>query len=129
MQPKGTPPTARAYHSFNAIGHKCYVVGGRTSGDNLLVGDQLLCVYEVATNQWVSPGAVSGSLNPRSSHKGVVVGGNQLVICGGAGTRKLRMDDTYVLKQCSKGQLSWRRLAVTPFQTGTVSNLLIMGNH
>ena len=100
------------------MGDKCYVVGGRTSQETLLGDDQLLCVYDVATNEWVSAGPVSGSLPARSSHRGVVVRGSHLLICGGAGKSKLRMDDTHVLKHGSNGQLSWRRLSVAPFQPG-----------
>ena len=100
------------------MGNNCYVVGGRTSQETLLVGEDFLCVYDVIANRWELPGAVTGSLVPRSSHKGIVTGGNQLIICGGAGKAKLRMDDTYVLKLGSKGQLSWRRVQVAPFTTG-----------
>lgn len=118
VQPQGTPPTARAYHTFNTMGDKCFVVGGRTTQSTLLARDQVLCMYDVTNKQWVSPGSVSGSFPARSSHRGIVVGGNQLVICGGAGQGKLRMNDSSVLKQGSNGHLSWRRLSVSPFQPG-----------
>ena len=118
VQPLGTLPTARAYHTFNTMGNKCFVVGGRTTQNTLLMRDELLCMYDVATNQWMSPGAVAGTFSARSSHRGIVIGGNQLVICGGTGQGKVRMNDTSVLKQASNGQLSWRRLSVSPFQPG-----------
>jgi len=118
VQPHGTLPTARAYHTFNTMGNNCFVVGGRTTQNTLLAGDHLVCMYDVATNQWMSPGPVSGTFPARSSHRGIVIGGNQLVICGGTGQGKLRMNDTSVLKQASNGQLSWRRLSVSPFQPG-----------
>ena len=118
VQPLGTLPTARAYHTFNTMGNKCFVVGGRTTQNTLLTRDELLCMYDVATNQWMSPGAVAGTFSARSSHRGIVIGGNQLVICGGTGQGKVRMNDTSVLKQASNGQLSWRRPSVSPFQPG-----------
>jgi len=105
VQPHGPLPTARAYHTFNTMGNKCFVVGGRTTQNTLLTRDELLCMYDVATNQWVSPGPVSGTFPARSSHRGIVIGGNQLVICGGTGQGKVRMNDTSVLKQASNGQI------------------------
>ncbi|KAL0017887.1 hypothetical protein WJX77_010733 [Trebouxia sp. C0004] len=128
VQPHGTLPTARAYHTFNTMGNKCFVVGGRTTQNTLLAGDQLLCMYDVATNQWMPPGSVSGSFPIRSSHRGIVIGGNQLVICGGAGQGKLRMNDTSVLKQGSHGHLSWRRLSVSPFQPGRTAQGMTVCN-
>ncbi|DBA77268.1 TPA: hypothetical protein ACH3X2_008463 [Trebouxia sp. C0005] len=128
VQPHGSLPTARAYHTFNTMGNKCFVVGGRTTQNTLLAGDQLLCMYDAATNQWMSPGPVSGSFPARSSHRGVVIGGNQLVICGGTGQGKLRMNDTSVLKQASKGHLSWRCLSVSPFQPGRTAQGMTVCN-
>ncbi|DBA99644.1 TPA: hypothetical protein ACH3X3_012208 [Trebouxia sp. C0006] len=128
VQPHGPLPTARAYHTFNTMGNKCFVVGGRTTQNTLLARDELLCMYDVATNQWVSPGPVSGTFPARSSHRGIVIGGNQLVICGGTGQGKVRMNDTSVLKQASNGQLSWRRPSVSPFQPGRTAQGMTVCN-
>ena len=118
LHPSGEAPTPRAYHTFNAMGNKCYVVGGRTTEDSLIKGSQMLRVYDVVANDWTCPDAASGSLSCRSSHKAVVVGRNRLILCGGSGKSKLRMDDTHLLRLDSEGRLSWRALSVSPFSTG-----------
>jgi hypothetical protein len=47
LTPAGVPPTARAYHSWAAVGHVCYVFGGR-NGRGILREDDptILCAYD-----------------------------------------------------------------------------------
>ena len=102
------------------LGNRCYVIGGRTSNETLIVGDEIVRVYDVATNQWTADVA-SGSFTARSNHKAVEVSRDQLVITGGTGKLKSKMADTQILKVASNGQMSWQRNALTPFETGRLS--------
>ena len=112
------PPQVRAYHSFNAVGNRCYALGGRTGQESLLVGGQILCIYDAAVNEWTSGYPVPSSFLTRSNHRAAVVAGNHIVICGGTGTRKSKMDDTHILRVAGNGQLTWRQLPPAAFHTG-----------
>lgn len=118
-QPRGIPPTVRGYHSCNALAQRCIVIGGRTTSQRLLVGDQFLHEYDAAAKQWLAPVLLPNTPIARSGHSSVVVSSNQLLICGGAGIGKhnKRMDDTQVLRLGAKG-LSWSRLSIPPLPTG-----------
>ena len=116
-QPNGNPPTVRGYHSFDTLAQKCYVIGGRTGSDLLLSGDQFLCVYDAASNQWLPPVHLSNMPTPRSSHRSLVVSSNQLLICGGTAKRKKRLDDTQVLRLGSRG-VSWSQLCIPALPSG-----------
>lgn len=122
-QPRGIPPTVRGYHSFDALAQRCFVIGGRTTSETLLVGDQFLHEYDAAAKQWLAPKLLPHTPVSRSNHSSVVVSSNQLLICGGAGGggRRKRMDDTQVLRLGSRG-LSWSRLPIPPLPTGLPSS-------
>lgn len=78
----------------------------------------MVAVYDAKANEWLPTPAISGSaLPPRSSHAGVVVDGNKIVIFGGAGKEQQRYADTHVLHVSSR-QLSWRRILAPPFPSG-----------
>lgn len=119
-QATGEPPTVRAYHSFDALAQKCYVIGGRSRGNLLVDKDQFVCVYDAATKQWLPSTHLPNPPISRSSHGSLAVSRNQLLICGGTATHKQRLDDTHVLKIGSKG-MSWSRLCIPPLPTGLKS--------
>ena len=78
----------------------------------------MIAVYDAKTNEWLTTPTISGSaLPPRSSHAGVVVDGDKIVIFGGAGKEQQRYADTHVLRVSSQ-QLSWRRILAPPFPSG-----------
>lgn len=118
-QPRGIPPTVRGYHSFDTLAERCFVIGGRTTQEALLVGNQFVCEYDAAAKQWLPPALLPNAPIPRSSHRSAVVSSNQILICGGSGRGKhrKRMDDTQVLRVGSKG-LSWSRLPIPPLAKG-----------
>lgn len=57
----GAAPEARAYHTFSAHGACCYALAGRTHGNRLCKGKQMLHVYDCASSRWITPGAVVGA--------------------------------------------------------------------
>ncbi|KAL3154078.1 hypothetical protein ABBQ32_013617 [Trebouxia sp. C0010 RCD-2024] len=128
-QPRGIPPTVRGYHSFDALAQRCFVIGGRTTSETLLVGDQFLHEYDAAAKQWLAPKLLPHTPVSRSNHSSVVVSSNQLLICGGAGGggRRKRMDDTQVLRLGSRG-LSWSRLPIPPLPTGRSAQAVVKCN-
>ena len=117
IEPQGVPPTIRAYHSFSILGNRCYVIGGRTSNETLIVGDEIVRVYDVATHQWTADIA-SGSFSTRSNHKAVEVSRDQLVITGGTGKLKSKMADTQIQKVPQNLKMIFKINALTPFETG-----------
>lgn len=116
-QATGQPPTVRGYHSFDALAHKCCVVGGRRGGDLLMDKEQFVRVYDAAAKQWLPPVHLPNLPTPRTSHGSLVVSRNQLLICGGTASFKQRLDDTHVLKAESK-RMSWSRVRIPPLPTG-----------
>lgn len=124
LDPAGDLPTVRGYHSFHTMGHRCYVVGGRTTSEALLMGDDFVSVYDAAANEWVKP-VLPGSPTPtpRSSHRGIALGSNQILICGGTGRHKKRLTDTQVLRLGSNGSLSWSRSCIPPLASGKPNKL------
>lgn len=116
-QAAGQPPTVRGYHSFDALAHKCCVVGGRRGGELLMDKEQFVCVYDAAAKQWLPPVHLPNLPTPRTSHGSLVVSRNQLLICGGTASYKQRLDNTHVLKIESK-RMSWSRVRIPPLPTG-----------
>ena len=79
----------------------------------------MLAVYDAKSNEWLPTPAISGSgLAPRSSHAGVVIDEDKIVIFGGAGKEQSRLADTHVMHVGTR-QLSFRRILAPPFPTGT----------
>lgn len=123
LKPRGVTPLPRGYHTFHTVGHRCYSIAGRHAGSKLLTDKDMLAVYDAKTNAWIPTPTISGTaLPPRSSHTGVVVDGDKIVIFGGAGKEQQRYADTHVL-HVSSCQMSWRRILAPPFPTG-LSNVL-----
>lgn len=118
VKSSGDAPTVRGYHSFHIMGKRCYVIGGRTASETLLTDDDFLCIYDAVANAWVKQAALPNTPAPRSSHRGVALGSNQLVICGGAGKTKKRLEGTHVLRLSSKGTLAWSCLNIPPLPIG-----------
>ena len=58
MPTAGTPPEARAYHRFASVQGTthCYVICGRSHGNRLCKGKQLIQIYDCSTNRWITPG-------------------------------------------------------------------------
>ena len=100
------------------MGDSCYAVGGRTTKDVLLTGEHFVCIYDAAANQWMKPAKLRNSPTPRTSHTSVVVGSNQLVICGGVAKHKHRLNDSQVLSTRADGCLAWSQPALSPFTSG-----------
>ena len=124
LDPAGNLPTVRGYHSFHTMGQRCYVVGGRTTSELLLMGDQFVGVYDAATNQWVESVLGSNpSPTPRSSHRGIALSSNQILICGGTGRHKKRLRDTQVLRLGSNGVLTWSHTCVPSLGSGKPNKL------
>ena len=70
----GQSPNARGYHTWNTLGSRCYLIGGRVEL-GCIKGRQKVAVLDLDTNTWTLPfdGGGGGDLGPvaRSSHRAV----------------------------------------------------------
>lgn len=101
----------RTYHSLSSVGRFIIVVGGRTFDptDRLLTGDDVVAVLDVQQAQWITPTVAGTPPQPRSSHR-AVVHGNTVLIFGGAGRTRTRLDDLVglrVVEQARGLELTW----------------------
>jgi hypothetical protein len=65
----GRPPAPRAYHSADALGARCYVVGGRC-GRGLVDGQELVACFDAGRRAWLPlPRPEGAPMTPRSSHR------------------------------------------------------------
>ncbi|KAI7841997.1 hypothetical protein COHA_004340 [Chlorella ohadii] len=104
----GTPPEARAYHRFVSVpgSAHCYVLCGRSHGNRLCKGKQMIQIYDCTTDRWFTPGVVSGDLSPRSSLAAAAIDGG-VVVFGGATDRGERSDELALLS-VAHNKLQWR---------------------
>lgn len=109
--PRGDPPDARAYHSFTAVGRRCYALFGRCATNKVIPARSAVAVYDPTGNRWVVPARVGGAPPAlRSSHRASAVPGGVLVFGGaGAAGTKPRMGDAHVLLEQAPGAggLAW----------------------
>jgi hypothetical protein len=56
LRPAGAAPDPRAYHAFARLGACCCCIAGRTHGNKLVKGRQLVVVWDAAANRWLTPG-------------------------------------------------------------------------
>ena len=56
LRPAGAAPEPRAYHAFARLGACCCCVAGRSHGNKLVKGKQLVVVWDAAANRWLTPG-------------------------------------------------------------------------
>lgn len=56
LEVSGTVPKGRGYHTWTAVGQRCYAVGGRTTSNRLCQDSELLAVLDVPGRKWVPPG-------------------------------------------------------------------------
>ncbi|MBN3278020.1 RABEK protein, partial [Polyodon spathula] len=88
---RGTPPSARTYHTCTAsIGDKLYVFGGGDTGAQP-VDDAKLHVFDAATLTWSQPDTQGKAPSPRHGHVIVAVG-LKLYIHGGLAGDKFYSD-------------------------------------
>eukprot|EP00887_Chlorella_sp_A99_P001699 scaffold8.g1699.t1 len=111
-------PEPRAYHSFTAMGERCYMLGGRHKDVRLLEGRQMVAVFDAATSRWSLPVVTGLEMEPRSSHRAVALPHGVLVF-GGAGDKKRRFADLRCLVvPPGGGGLSWQLLGEPPAEGG-----------
>ena len=60
----GALPEARAYHRFVSVPGSChcYVICGRSHGNRLCKGKQMIQIYDCNSNRWITPGGVGAWL-------------------------------------------------------------------
>lgn len=56
----GPVPKMRGYHTFTALGQRCYAVGGRTTHNYLVEGSEVVAVFDVPSRRWL-PSGVGGA--------------------------------------------------------------------
>ncbi|XP_041090224.1 rab9 effector protein with kelch motifs-like isoform X2 [Polyodon spathula] len=104
---RGTPPSARTYHTCTAsIGDKLYVFGGGDTGAQP-VDDAKLHVFDAATLTWSQPDTQGKAPSPRHGHVIVAVG-LKLYIHGGLAGDKF-YSDLYCINTTD---LQWERVKV-----------------
>ncbi|XP_058843122.1 rab9 effector protein with kelch motifs isoform X2 [Acipenser ruthenus] len=104
---RGTPPSARTYHTCTAsIGDKLYVFGGGDTGAQP-VDDAKLHVFDAATLTWSQPDTQGKAPSPRHGHVIVAVG-HKLYIHGGLAGDKF-YSDLYCINTTD---LKWERVKV-----------------
>ncbi|MGH0121289.1 UNVERIFIED_CONTAM: hypothetical protein FKN15_073615 [Acipenser sinensis] len=104
---RGTPPSARTYHTCTAsIGDKLYVFGGGDTGAQP-VDDAKLHVFDADTLTWSQPDTQGEAPSPRHGHVIVAVG-LKLYIHGGLAGDKF-YSDLYCINTTD---LKWERVKV-----------------
>lgn len=66
----GEAPLPRAYHTANAVGDCCYIVGGRNEEGWVPSGDPVAC-FDARRRRWLAPARAEGTppSPQRSSHR------------------------------------------------------------
>lgn len=95
MNPGGTVPCARGYHSLTTVGAYAVLFGGK--GDAGIVKEDCLSIYDVMKNKWIIPKVQGDAPLPRSNHAATLMDPDLIIIHGGR-HGSLRLSDTYVLQ-------------------------------
>jgi hypothetical protein len=114
LSPRGAPPEPRAYHSFTAVGDRCYALFGRGPAESLVPPRAAIAVYCARDDRWVAAAHAGGEAPaPRSSHRASPVPGGVLVFGGvpaAAHKNRGRLADAHCLTETAAGGLEWAAL-------------------
>ena len=61
LEVSGPAPDGRGYHSFTALGQRCYAIGGRTTHNQLYENAEMVAVFDVPSRRWLPPGGQQGA--------------------------------------------------------------------
>jgi N-acetylneuraminic acid mutarotase len=116
LNPKGSPPCARGYHTMTCVGQSVILYGGK--GDHGIVSSgENLSVYNAATNAWAGVEVKGNAPVQRSNHAAALVGESLVVIHGGRnGSERLRDTSALKVSSGSPGQvrLTWHTFPQEP---------------
>ncbi|CAI7842338.1 unnamed protein product, partial [Closterium sp. NIES-53] len=98
LNPSGSPPPARGYHSMTNLAGRAVVFGGKTK-QRADKEQHSLWAYDPLTSAWEQPTVAAGGphAQPRSNHAATGVGGGMAVVHGGR-VKKERLDDLWLLQ-------------------------------
>ena len=70
LKVRGEAPLLRGYHTANAVGDCCYILGGRNLQGLMPLDDCLAC-FDTRQHRWVPLGRTEGTppSPPRTSHR------------------------------------------------------------
>lgn len=127
LNPGGTVPCARGYHSLTIAGAYAFLFGGK--GDARIVKEDCLSIYDAMKNKWIIPKVQGDAPLPRSNHAATLMDPDLIIIHGGR-HGALRLSDTCILQVClssassiSNLHLKWHVLEKTKTSVNTRRSL------
>lgn len=127
LNPGGTVPCARGYHSLTIAGAYAFLFGGK--GDAGIVKEDCLSIYDAMKNKWIIPKVQGDAPLPRSNHAATLMDPDLIIIHGGR-HGALRLSDTCILQvplssasSISNFHLKWHVLEKTKTSVNTRRSL------